>query len=357
MIHNKRVLVTGGTGSLGKVLTRNLISGKFGSPRRVAVFSRDESKHYFMKQEFSRNTTVSDALLYANKTADVEFIIGDVRSYESVVAALQNIDVVIHAAALKQVPTCEYFPYQAVMTNCMGAQNIVRAITELSLPVETVIGISTDKACKPVNMMGMSKAMMEKIFLAANLNCPNTNFSCVRYGNVLASRGSVIPLFLKQIAAGGELTVTDGNMTRFLMTLQQACELIFHAISDRKRAGIYVPVVPAGKVGDIADLFSSLTDSSVKVIGERPGEKKHEILISEEELSRVEQSGSYFRIGSALPELQVETDSQESQSSSCLQDELSSKDYVVSIDELERILRENSLLPGMQGMEQEELLR
>ena len=186
---NKRILITGGTGSLGKVLVRRLLSGELGTPRKVIVFSRDEAKQHAMRVDYMNKANATDEVIYQNFKELLEFRIGDVREFHSVASALTEADVVFNAAALKQVPTCEYFPYQAVLTNIAGPENIVRAIQELSLPIETVVGISTDKACKPVNVMGMTKAIQERLFIQANMRCKDTRFICVRYGNVITSRG------------------------------------------------------------------------------------------------------------------------------------------------------------------------
>jgi FlaA1/EpsC-like NDP-sugar epimerase len=185
-LSGKRILVTGGTGSLGKVLVRRLLSGERGTPAKVIVLSRDEAKQHEMRLSYQQRRVGTDEVIYHNFSQVLEFRIGDVRSYADVASAMTRADVVINAAALKQVPTCEYFPDQAVLTNCIGATNIVRAIAEQRLPVEVVVGVSTDKACKPVNVMGMSKAMAERIFTAANVLNDRTRFVCVRYGNVMA---------------------------------------------------------------------------------------------------------------------------------------------------------------------------
>jgi len=190
----KRVLVTGGTGSLGQAIIRRILRGDEGRPKRLVVLSRDEAKQDAMRRELGE---------------PLAFRLGDVRDFDSIAAALHATDVVINAAALKQVPSCEYAPYQAVLTNVVGAENITRAIEQLDLPVESVVGVSTDKACKPVNTMGMTKALQERIFIQGNLRHPTTRFVCVRYGNVLASRGSVIPLFLDQVASGGPITIAE----------------------------------------------------------------------------------------------------------------------------------------------------
>ena len=198
LFDGKRILITGGTGSLGRVLVRRLLSGEMGDPERIIVFSRDEAKQHYMRLEYQKLSVATDEVIYRNFLQKVQFVIGDVRDYHSICSILRDVNVVFNAAALKQVPTCEYFPFEAVQTNISGPNNIVRALREHSFPVETVIGISTDKACKPVNVMGMTKAIQERLFISANLYIPDTRFICVRYGNVLASRGSVIPLFHHQ---------------------------------------------------------------------------------------------------------------------------------------------------------------
>src|SRR5262245_50111846 len=203
LFNGKRILITGGTGSLGKVLTRRLLSGEVGDPAKVIIFSRDEAKQHFMRLEYQRMKAATDEIIYRNFQRKLEFRIGDVRDFHSVAAAVREADIVINAAALKQVPTCEYYPYEAVTTNIPGPENMVRAVQEFNLPVQTVVGGSTDKACKPISAMGMTKAIQERVFIQANILCPATRFVCVRYGNVLASRGSVIPLFQEQIRAGG----------------------------------------------------------------------------------------------------------------------------------------------------------
>ncbi len=200
---HKTILITGGTGSMGQTLVRRILSGKLGTPRKIIVLSRDEAKQHEMRMTYLHKLVATDEVVYRNFMNVLEFRIGDVRDYASVCSAVKNADIVINAAALKQVPTCEYFPAQAVLTNCIGASNIVRAIEENDYPVETVIGVSTDKACKPVNVMGMTKSLQERIFTSANILNPKTRFVCVRYGNVIASRGSVVPLFLEQIRRVG----------------------------------------------------------------------------------------------------------------------------------------------------------
>ena len=304
----KRILVTGGTGSLGQVLVRRLLSGTNGTPEKIIVFSRDEAKQHYMRLSFLNRRAATDEVIYRNFEQCLEFRIGDVRDYHSVVAALRGTDIVFSAAALKQVPTCEYSPWEAVRTNVEGAENIVRAIREFDFPVETVVGISTDKACKPVNVMGMTKAIQERVYIQGNMRRPETRFICVRYGNVLASRGSVVPLFLDQIAAGGPVTITTSDMTRFLLTLDDAVDTIFAAVGSAAPGETYIPRVPSALIVDIADALIAGRDIPVVVTGIRPGEKIHEILISEEESYRtVHGAKGYYALRPMLPEVAGDT--------------------------------------------------
>lgn len=322
----KGVLVTGGTGSMGHALVRRILSGSEGVPRRLRVLSRDEAKQHRMK-----------ARLEGRGAVDVQFRIGDVRSPADVAAALDGIDVVVNAAALKQVPTCEYEPEQSILTNCVGPLNIVRAIRELRLGVETVVGISTDKACKPVNVMGMTKALQERVFISANLDS-GTRYVCVRYGNVLASRGSVIPLFIDQIRTKGHVTVTDPEMTRFLLTLDEAVDVVLSAIRDVGAGETLVPVIPSARVGDVAKALVGARRVDVRVLGPRPGEKKHEILVSEEERHRCARSGRYFRILPSLAEIRRAVAPEP-----CLEGEYSSKDGVIGVEQIADLLGANAL--------------
>lgn len=303
MFDGKRVLVTGGTGSLGQVLVRRLLSGSAGTPERVVVLSRDEAKQHYMRLSYENRSASTDEVIYQNFRRRLQFRIGDVRSYADICAALRDTDIAINAAALKQVPTCEYFPAQAVATNIGGAENIVRAIGDLRLPVESVVGVSTDKACKPVNVMGLTKAIMERVFIAGALQLPSTRFLIVRYGNVLASRGSVIPLFLDQIRRGGPVTITDPGMTRFLISLERAVDTIFTALREGRTGETYIPVCPAATIPDIARALIGDRDIPVRITGIRPGEKLHEILISEEEMRHVQRRGDYYAISALLPEI------------------------------------------------------
>jgi len=304
-LEGKRVVVTGGTGSMGNALVEYLLTGAMGAVAKIIVFSRDEAKQHAMRVKFlAVATNPTDEVIYQNCQRLLEFRIGDIRDYHSTSAVLSHADVVFHTAALKQVPTCEYFPFEAVQTNLVGTENIVRAIREHRLPVDTVVGISTDKACKPINVMGMTKAIQERMLVRANLDCPETRFVCVRYGNVLASRGSVIPLFQEQIQRGGPVTVTVPGMTRFLMTLDQAVMTIVTAYRLGRAGEILVPRIQSAAIEDLVKTL--IGDRSIPIIatGIRPGEKLHEILISEEEVFRTGIRGDYFVIQPVLPELQ-----------------------------------------------------
>jgi len=339
MLTKKTILVTGGTGSLGKVLVRRLLTGELGMPRKTIIFSRDEAKQHAMRVEYMNKANATDEVIYQNFKELLEFRIGDVRDFHSLASALTEADVVFNAAALKQVPTCEYFPYQAVMTNILGPENIVRAIQEHNLPIKTVVGISTDKACKPVNVMGMTKAIQERVFIQANMRCPNTRFICVRYGNVLASRGSVIPLFHEQIKNGGPVTITTPEMTRFLLSLNQAVDTIFAAMKGAKRGEMYIPRVPSARVVDIAKILIGGRKIDIVTIGIRPGEKLHEILVSEEEMFRTVDRGSYYVILPILPELLGTEDGERS-----LKEEYSSASNVMDRASLEKLFRKNKLM-------------
>ena len=339
MLTDKRIVVTGGTGSLGKVLVQRLLSGELGKPKKIIVFSRDEAKQHAMRLAYQRRRRATDEVIYRNFEQLLQFQIGDVRDYHSVSAVLRNTDLVFNAAALKQVPTCEYFPFEAVQTNIIGAENIVRAIRENQLPIETVVGVSTDKACKPVNVMGMTKAIQERVFVRANLDCPHTRFICVRYGNVLASRGSVIPLFHDQIREGGPVTITTLEMTRFLLSLDQAVDTIFTALQQANRGEIYIPRVPSARITDITEVLIGDRPIETTVIGIRPGEKVHEILVSEEEAHRTIERGGYYVITPMLPELRLSA-----KIGGSLGKEYSSADNVMTKAELAELLGKHRLL-------------
>lgn len=279
---DKTVLVTGGTGSFGNFIVRRLLDS---GTKEVRVLSRDEKKQYDMK------------VFYQNRP-DLRFVIGDVRNNHGLDEAMQGVNLVFHAAALKQVPTCEHFPSEAIQTNVLGSENLVSAA--LRHAVDAFVMISTDKAVKPVNVMGMTKALQERIVLLGNLSRLNrgTRFACVRYGNVLRSRGSVVPFFRRQLALGQRLTITDEGMTRFLLTLNDAIDLVLYAADNLKGGEIFVRKAPAARVLDIASILSEEAGKPFQydIIGILPGEKLNEILVSEEELVRVEDLGGYYLI-------------------------------------------------------------
>jgi UDP-glucose 4-epimerase len=279
-IKDKILLITGGTGSFGTaVLNRFLTTDHF---KEIRIFSRDEKK-----QDDMRN-------LY--KTDKIKYYIGDVRDYSSVEPATRGVDYVFHAAALKQVPSCEFFPMQAVKTNVEGTQNVIRAAA--SNGVKKVICLSTDKAAYPINAMGISKAMMEKVAVAEARNLKDTVVCLTRYGNVMASRGSVIPLFLNQIQKGEPITITDPNMSRFFMSLEDAVDLVLFAFENGNPGDLFVNKAPAGTIGDLAKALIALTGKEVpiKIIGTRHGEKLYETLCTREEMMKAEDMGDFYRI-------------------------------------------------------------
>jgi FlaA1/EpsC-like NDP-sugar epimerase len=339
LLNGKRILITGGTGSLGKVLVRRVLSGEMGTPAKLIVLSRDEAKQHFMRIEYQRKPEATDDIIYHNFERLLEFRIGDVRDLRSVVPAIRDADIVVNAAAMKQVPTCEYFPFEAVRTNIEGAENVVRAIEEHYLGVETVIGVSTDKACKPVNTMGMTKAIQERIFIQGNMRCPKTRFVCVRYGNVLASRGSVIPLFHEQIRNGGPVTITTPDMTRFLLSLDDAVDTIFAALTDGHPGETFVPRAPSARVVDIAAAL--IGDKPIRTVetGIRPGEKIHEIMVSEEEAYRTVPRGRWYAIRPMLPEV-LKTPEE----AACLTGEYSSATEVMTPAQTKKLLEDHYLM-------------
>lgn len=335
-LEGKRILVTGGTGSLGKTLVRRLLSGEKGLPERITIFSRDEAKQHFMRLEFLQKTVATDEVIYHKAANILDFRIGDVRDYAAVTAALRGMDIVFHAAALKQVPSCEYFPYEAVLTNVGGAQNVVRSIKEHQFPISTVVGISTDKACKPINVMGMTKALQERVFIEANREFPETRFLCVRYGNVIASRGSIVPLFAAQVKNKRPLTVTMPEMTRFLLSLDRAADTVFAVLADGRPGETFVPKVPSANIVDLAKAMMTDGELPIEFTGIRPGEKIHEIMVSEEECFRTRTAGDYYAIQPMLPELREPNDTE-----SALTSEYSSKDDNLPIEQIRTLLEDS----------------
>lgn len=336
-LEEKGILVTGGTGSLGKTLVKRLLQGDLGKPKQITVFSRDEAKQHFMRLEFLHRKAATDDIIYQNSQDLLNFRIGDVRDYSALLAAMRQADIVFHAAALKQVPSCEYFPFEAVLTNIYGAENIVRAIRENNLAVEKVVGISTDKACKPINVMGMTKALQERILIEANRDCPQTDFMCVRYGNVIASRGSIVPLFVEQVRSRQPLTITLAEMTRFLLSLEKAVDTVLAVIEHGRRGETFVPQVASAKIVDIARALIGDNDLPIVFTGIRPGEKVHEIMVSEEECFRTSERNGYYVISPVLPELRTDKEV-----TVALAGEYSSKDKNISVDDLKKLLADSS---------------
>ena len=288
MFEGKKVLITGGTGSLGTALTKRLLKTNVDT---IRIFSRDEWKQVQMESEI--------------KDDRLRFFIGDVRDKERLSRALENVNIVIHAAALKQMPVAEYNPFEAVKTNVMGTQNLIEAC--LDNHIESVLAIGTDKAVSPLNTYGATKLLMERLFVSANFCKGNhkIKFTCVRYGNVMGSRGSVIPVFINQIKSGKDITVTDPNMTRFNITMNEALDLIFRALENGKGGEVFVPKLKAYKVGDIKDAITEILESKseTKIISIRPGEKIHESLISFDELSNTfENKQDYIIIDKQIQE-------------------------------------------------------
>lgn len=281
MFKNKTLLISGGTGSFGNAVLQRFLDTDI---KEIRVFSRDEKKQEDMRIQL--------------KNPKVKFYIGDVRNYDSINAALTGVDYVFHAAALKQVPSCEFYPMEAVRTNILGAENVLSAA--LANNVQKVIVLSTDKAVYPINAMGISKAMMEKLMVAKarTTDIRKTVLCGTRYGNVMASRGSVIPLFVKQMKEGKPLTITDPNMTRFLMSLEDSVDLVVYAYQHAKQGDIFVQKAPASTIMDLAlalkELFNA--DNEIKIIGTRHGEKLYETLLTREEMARAKDLGGYYRI-------------------------------------------------------------
>ncbi len=288
MFKNKILLITGGTGSFGKAVLRRFLHTPI---KEIRVFSRDEKKQ--------------EDLRLALANSKVKFFIGDVRNADSLVPAMQDVDYVFHAAALKQVPSCEFFPMEAIRTNDLGADNVMNAA--LACGVRNLIVLSTDKAVYPINAMGMSKALMEKLMLAkARMYGERRTIFCgTRYGNVMASRGSVIPLFIRQIQAGTDLTVTDPNMTRFMMSMDEALDLVLYAFQNGRPGDIFVRKAPAVTIGVLAEALRNIfqAKNKIQIIGTRHGEKLYETLLTREEMARAEDLRDYYRIPADVRDL------------------------------------------------------
>lgn len=325
MFKNKTLLITGGTGSFGNAVLERFLDSEISE---IRIFSRDEKKQEDMRLRL--------------KNQRVKFYIGDVRNFDSIHDAMRGVDFVFHAAALKQVPSCEFYPMEAVQTNVLGAENVMRAAIDGG--VQKCIVLSTDKAVYPVNAMGISKAMMEKVMVAKSRLCdPQKIVLCAtRYGNVMGSRGSVIPLFVEQILAGNPITITDPNMTRFLMSLKDSVDLVLHAFKHAQPGDIFVQKAPAATIGNLAHAVSELLNSKVepKIIGTRHGEKLYESLVSREEMARAQESGDYYRIpadGRDLNYAQYFSEGEVSVSQA--QDYTSHNTTLLSIEEIKALLK------------------
>jgi UDP-glucose 4-epimerase len=280
MLNNKSLLITGGTGSFGNAVLQTLINSHLGE---IRIFSRDEQKQNDLRNKL--------------RNLKIKFYIGDVRDYQSVLSVMKGVDFVFHAAALKQVPACEFFPLQAVKTNVIGAENVLEAAA--SNGVSRIVMLSTDKAVYPINAMGLSKALMEKVMIAKSRDASHKTIMCgTRYGNVMASRGSVVPLFVDQIKSGKPITITDPNMTRYVMSLEESVNLVLFAFENGKPGDIFVQKSPAATIGDIAQAIKELyqADNEVRIIGTRHGEKLFETLVNREEMVRAINLGDYYRI-------------------------------------------------------------
>lgn len=281
MFKGKTLLITGGTGSFGNAVLKRFLDTDI---KEIRIFSRDEKKQDDMRKQYNNDK--------------LKFYIGDVRNVESIRDAVRGVDYIFHAAALKQVPSCEFFPMEAVRTNILGTDNVLNVAIESN--VKRVVCLSTDKAAYPINAMGTSKAMMEKVIIAkARSADPNHPIiSCTRYGNVMASRGSVIPVFIEQMKANRPITITDPAMTRFLMNLDEAVELVVFAFKNANQGDLFIQKAPASTVGDLAAALKQMfkSDSKIKIIGTRHGEKAHETLMTREEKAKAEDMGNYFRI-------------------------------------------------------------
>ena len=285
MFKNKKILITGGTGSFGKTMTKYLLKTNI---EKIVILSRDEEKQDMIRNEFNDGR--------------ISFIIGDIRNYDDINRALYDINYVFHAAALKQVPSCEFYPFEAIKTNVIGTENVFKA--SINNHVEKAVLLSTDKAVYPINAMGISKAMAEKIMIANSRNKNNMNdypiFCATRYGNVMASRGSVIPLFIKQIKEGSPITITNPSMTRFLMSLEESVDLVLYAFNNAVPGNIFVQKAVASTIENLAKALLKIfnANNEIKIIGIRHGEKNYETLVGKEEMARATDEGNFYKINS-----------------------------------------------------------
>ena len=333
MFDDKVLMITGGTGSFGNTVLNRFLDT---AVKEIRIFSRDEKKQEDMR------------ILLSNDK--VKFHIGDVRDYASISQAMVGVDYVFHAAALKQVPSCEFFPMEAVKTNVIGTENVLNAA--IAAGVKRVVVLSTDKAVYPINAMGISKAMAEKLVIAKSRMIPATSDTVIgstRYGNVMASRGSVIPLFVNQLKNGQQLTVTDPNMTRFLMSLEDSVDLVLHAFEHSKQGDVFVQKAPASTVADLAEALKELfaSEQSIKIIGTRHGEKLYESLISREEMAKSEDMGRYYRIPADNRDLNYEKYSSNGEENVSLMDDYTSHNTArLSVPEIKELLLKLDYIKG-----------
>lgn len=325
MLKDKVLMITGGTGSFGNTVLNRFLDTDI---REIVIFSRDEKKQEDMR--------------IALRNPKIRFFIGDVRNYESVAQAMRGVDYVFHAAALKQVPSCEFFPMEAVRTNVTGTENVLNAAIETK--VKRVVLLSTDKAVYPINAMGISKAMAEKVLIAKSRTVPEGGpvMCATRYGNVMASRGSVIPLFIEKIKAGQPMRITDPNMTRFLMSLEDSVDLVLHAFEHGAQGDIFVQKAPASTIGELATALNSLfhTESPIEIIGTRHGEKLYETLVSREEMAKAEDMGKYYRVPADNRDLNYELFiSQGSPAANAVDDYTSHNTERLSVAQIEALLQ------------------
>lgn len=324
LFDNKSLLITGGTGSFGNAVLQRFLNTNI---KEIRIFSRDEKKQDDMRQHY--------------KNAKIKYYIGDVRNYESINSSMKGVDYVFQAAALKQVPSCEFFPIEAVRTNVLGCENVLNAAIENK--VGRVIVLSTDKAVYPINAMGMSKALSEKVMVAKSRNLYGTGivFCGTRYGNVLASRGSVIPLFIEQIKKGNPLTITDPNMTRYMMTLDDAVDLVIFAFTNGNPGDIFVQKSPAATIEVLAKALQELykANNQIKIIGTRHGEKLYETLVNREEMVKAEDLGNYYRIPADTRDLNYNGFFIEGQAQISLMEEYTSHNtYRMNLEETKQLL-------------------
>lgn len=323
---NKTLLITGGTGSFGNAVLRRFLDTDIGE---IRIFSRDEKKQDDMRKKFQ-----SDKL---------KFYIGDVRDYQSISNAMRGVDYVYHAAALKQVPSCEFYPLEAVKTNVIGTENVLEAA--IAYHVERIVCLSTDKAVYPINAMGISKAMMEKVIVAKsrNLEHTNTTICCTRYGNVMASRGSVIPLFIRQVVNGDPITITDPSMTRFMMTLDDAVDLVLHAFQHGENGDIFVQKAPAATIDVLVKALLEMLNApnhQVNVIGTRHGEKHYEALCSREEMFIAQEQGEYYCVPADNRDLNYSKYFEEGEKDlSTIEDYNSHNTERLTVEEMKQLLR------------------